>query len=161
LSADQQGVASRMIRFSDNDCATELYNEIGAENGLNQLFQELGRNSSQCNGHWAFTTTAADQLRLLHEIFLNPGSTYLIQQSRQYIQSLVGQVTPSQAWEISAGSQRFYIKDGWNTSSGWNVSSIGVIPGKYTVAIYTVTPSFERCRSYIEQLALTTRQVIS
>lgn len=69
-----------MIRFSVNDCATELYNEIGAENGLNQLFQELGMNSSHCNGHWAFTTTTAvDQLRLFHEIFLNPGSTYLNQ----------------------------------------------------------------------------------
>ena len=162
LSAAQQGVASRMIRFSDNDCATELYNEIGAENGLNQLFQELGMNSSHCNGHWAFTTTTAtDQLCLLHEIFLNPRSSYLNQQSQQYIQNLMGQVTPSQAWGISAGSSHFYIKDGWNTSNGWNVSSIGAIPGKYTIAVYTVAPSFDRCRSYVEQLALATRQVIS
>lgn len=162
LSAAQQGVASRMIRFSDNDCATELYNEIGAENGLNQLFQELGMNSSHCNGHWAFTTTTAtDQLCLLHEIFLNPRSSYLNQQSQQYIQKLMGQVTPSQAWGISAGSSHFYIKDGWNTSNGWNVSSIGAIPGKYTIAVYTVAPSFDRCRSYVEQLALATRQVIS
>lgn len=161
LSAAQQGVASRMIRFSDNDCATELYNEIGAENGLNQLFQELGMNSSHCNGHWAFTTTATDQLCLLHEIFLNPRSSYLNQQSQQYIQNLMGQVTPSQAWGISAGSSHFYIKDGWNTSNGWNVSSIGAIPGKYTIAVYTVAPSFDRCRSYVEQLALATRQVIS
>lgn len=159
LSAYQQQTAARMIEFSDNDCATELFHEIGRQNGLNQLYQELGMSSTHTDLRWGLTTTTAlDQLRLLHEIFLNPASTYLNRQSQQYIQSLMARVTPSQSWGISAGSSSFYIKDGWNTTDAWNVSSIGFIPGKYTIAVYTKNPSFDRCRSFIEQLALATRQ---
>lgn len=159
LSPYQQGVAARMIERSDNDCATELFNEIGRGGGLNQLYQELGMSSSHTDLHWALTTTTAlDQLRLLHEIFLNPASAYLNRQSQQYLQSLMGQVIPSQSWGISAGSSNFYIKDGWNTTDSWNVSSIGYLPGKYTIAIYAKAPSFATCRNFIQQLALATRQ---
>ncbi|HJA22177.1 MAG TPA: hypothetical protein H9721_06420 [Candidatus Limosilactobacillus intestinipullorum] len=72
----------------------------------------------------------------------------------------MARVTPIQNWGISAGSSNFYIKDGWNTTDAWNVSSIGYIPGKYTIAVYTKNPSFDACRNFIQQLALTTRQIV-
>lgn len=162
LNGYQQGVAARMIEVSDNDCATELYHEIGSQAGLNQFFHELGMNSSYCDGRWGLTTTTAtDQLKLLHEIFLNPNSTYLNRQAQQTIQQLMAQVTPSQRWGISAGSSNYYIKNGWNIPySTWNVSSIGYIPGKYTIAVYTGNSSFARGRALIEQLAAATRQIV-
>lgn len=162
LNGYQQGVAARMIEVSDNDCATELYHEIGSQAGLNQFFRELGMNSSYCDGRWGLTTTTAmNQLKLLHEIFLNPNSTYLNRQAQQTIQQLMAQVTPSQRWGISAGSSNYYIKNGWNIPySTWNVSSIGYIPGKYTIAIYTGNSSFDRGRAFIEQLAAATRQIV-
>ena len=162
LNGYQQGVAARMIEVSDNNCATELYHAIGSQNGLNQLYRELGMNSTYCDGRWGLTTTTAtDQLRLLHEIFLNPHSTYLNTQAQQTIQRLMAQVTPSQRWGISAGSSSCYIKNGWNIPYyTWNVSSIGFIPGKYTIAVYTGNSTFDRGRTFIEQLAAATRQII-
>lgn len=161
LTGAQLATASRMIEVSDNSAATALYNEIGGMNGLNELFRELGLTASHCYGHWGLTmTNATDQLKLLHEIFLNPTSNYLNRSGQQVIQNLMAQVTPSQRWGISAGSSNFYIKNGWNTTDAWNVSSIGYIPGKYTIAIYTKNPSYNNCRNLIEQLAMATRQTV-
>ena len=161
LNSGQMATATRMIEVSDNNAANELYAEIGDLSGLNQFYREMGMTSTYCPTHWGLTlTTATDQLRLLHEIFLNPHPTYLNQQGQQTIQYLMARVTPSQNWGISAGSSNFYIKDGWNTTDAWNVSSIGYIPGKYTIAVYTKNPSFDACRNFIQQLALTTRQIV-
>lgn len=161
LNPAQMATATRMIEVSDNNAAAELFNEIGGMNGLNQLYNELGLTSTYCSGRWGLTTTtAADQLRILHEVFLNPASTYLNKQGQQTVQYLMARVTPSQNWGISAGSNNFYIKDGWNETDAWNVSSIGYIPGKYTIAVYTKNPSFDTCRNLIQQLALATRQIV-
>lgn len=161
LNAAQLATATKMIEVSDNDAATELYHEIGGMGGLNQLYRELGLTSTYCAGRWGLTTTTAtDQLKILHEIFLNPNSAYLNKQGQQTIQYLMARVSPSQNWGISAGSSNFYIKDGWNTTDAWNVSSIGYIPGKYTIAVYTKNPSFDTCRNFIQGLATATRQIV-
>ncbi|WP_124032070.1 hypothetical protein [Limosilactobacillus vaginalis] len=77
-------------------------------------------------------------------LFLKFRSSYLNDNSRNYIKSLMSSVNPSQTWGISAGSNQYYIKNGWLALSSpwpWYVDSIGFIPGAnndgYTIAVYT------------------------
>lgn len=162
LDATQQDLAQRMIRYSDNDAtSTILYRYLGGVRGCRPLFQALGMNSTSVDQHWGYTeTTATDQLRLLHEIFMTNNSFYLNQKSQNYIKSLMGSVSAGQNWGISAGSSRFFVKNGWNTKDGslWNVSSIGYIPnGGYTIAVYTDSnPNMQAGIRLIEDLARAT-----
>lgn len=164
LDGTQQGLAQRMIRYSDNNAtATILDRYLGGVRGCRPLFQALGMNSTSVDQHWGYTeTTATDQLRLLHEIFMTNNSFYLNQKSQNYIKSLMGSVSAGQNWGISAGSSRFFVKNGWNTKDNsplWNVSSIGYIPnGGYTIAVYTDSnPNMQSGIRLIEDLARATQ----
>lgn len=165
LNGYQQDLAQRMIRYSDNNATSTITaNYLGGNGGINAIFRALGMNSSYTGEHWGWTvTTAADQLKVLNEIFLKPHSDYLNDGSRNYIKYLMNTVSPAQNWGISAGSSNFYIKDGWNyidNPYAWNVSSIGYIPNKYTIAIYTEGKPLTNARVVIEQLAQVTRSII-
>lgn len=164
LNATQQDLAQRMIRYSDNTATTNILDwYLGGVRGCQPLFQALGMNATSVDQHWARTeTTAGDQLRLLHEIFMTDHSFYLNQRSQNYIKWLMGSVSAGQNWGISAGSRRFYVKNGWNTmynSSLWNVASIGYIPdGGYTIAVYTDSnPGMQAGIRLIEDLARATQ----
>lgn len=163
LNGYQQDLAARMIRNSDNDATTTLINTyLGGNYGLNHIYHDLGMNSTYTGEHWGWTlTTPEDQLKLLNEIYYKSGNSYLNDASRNYIKSLMGSVSAGQNWGISAGSSSFYIKNGWNvTGNQWNVSSIGYIPGRYTIAVYTRQPSYNVGRQLIESLASATRQIV-
>lgn len=163
LNSYQQGLAARMIRNSDNDATTTLINTyLGGNYGLNHIYHDLGMNSTYTGEHWGWTlTTPEDQLKLLNEIYYKSGNSYLNDASRNCIKSLMGSVSAGQNWGISAGSSSFYIKNGWNvTGNQWNVSSIGYIPGRYTIAVYTRQPSYNVGRQLIESLASATRQIV-
>ncbi len=152
-----------MIRNSDNDATTTLINTyLGGNYGLNHIYHDLGMNSTYTGEHWGWTlTTPEDQLKLLNEIYYKSGNSYLNDASRNYIKSLMGSVSAGQNWGISADSSSFYIKNGWNvTGNQWNVSSIGYIPGRYTIAVYTRQPSYNVGRQLIESLASATRQIV-
>ena len=165
LNGYQQDLAQRMIRYSDNNATSTITaSYLGGNAGVNNIFHALGMNSSYTGEHWGWTlTTASDQLKLLNEIFLKPHSDYLNDGSRNYIKYLMNTVSPAQNWGISAGSGNFYIKDGWNyidNPYAWNVSSIGYIPDKYTIAIYTEGRPLANARTVIEQLARVTRSIV-
>lgn len=164
LDGTQQDLAQRMIRYSDNNATTTILDRyLGGVRGCRPLFQALGMNSTTVDQHWGYTeTTAPDQLRLLHEIFMTNNSFYLNQKSQNYIKWLMGSVSAGQNWGISAGSSQFYVKNGWNTKDNsplWNVASIGYIPaGGYTIAVYTDSnPNMQAGISLIEDLARATR----
>ena len=148
LTAYQQGLASRMIRNSDNAATTEIVrNYLGGVSRMQELYNALGMTETTPGpgNSWGLTTTTAtDQLKLLNEIFMKPQSNYLNDQSRNYIKSLMGSVNADQRWGISAGSSQYYIKNGWLALSApwpWYVDSIGFIPqdnnNGYTIAVYT------------------------
>lgn len=148
LNAYQQSLATRMIRNSDNAATTEIVrNYLGGVSRMQDLYNALGmRETTPGPGtSWGLTTTTAtDQLKLLNEIYMKPHSSYLNDQSRNYIKSLMGSVNGSQRWGISAGSNQYYIKNGWLALSApwpWYVDSIGFIPqannNGYTIAVYT------------------------
>ena len=133
LTETQQSLATTMIENSDNDSATALWNDIGQESGLNAANQKFGLTSTSggTEGNWGLTTTtAADQLRLLRQVFTS--DSLLSSTSRQYIQGLLGQVETDQRWGVSAAASGsdFSVKNGWLPRSAtglWVINSIGEV----------------------------------
>ncbi|WP_180961267.1 serine hydrolase [[Lactobacillus] timonensis] len=167
LNADQQSLATRMIRYSDNDATTTILNRyLGGMYNMNKLYQALGMSNTYTGyRYWGYsTTTPSDQLKLLREIYLAPQTNYLNDESRNYIKSLMGSVSSAQNWGISAGSSQFYVKNGWNTTGYyWNIGSIGYIPGDspYTIAVYVDdNVAMWDGVQIVERLARVTRQIM-
>jgi hypothetical protein len=169
LNSYQQDLATRMIRYSDNNATTTLINDyLGGTLNLSQIFSANGMSQTHPASWWGLTTTvASDQLKLLNEIYLTSSNGYLNQRSRDYIADLMSTVTPIQRWGISAGSSNYYIKDGWRTLNGWDwcANSIGYIPRNgnngYTIAVYTDNNGpLQHGIDILEQLARVTAQII-
>ncbi|WP_155349489.1 serine hydrolase [Acrocarpospora pleiomorpha] len=137
LTATERNLAKLMITLSDNDAATTLWNQIGGAPGLATANRKLGLRDTTPGpgGYWGSTTTsAADQLRILRS--LTSKTSPLNAESRRYILGLMADVTPAQAWGISAAASdndTTAVKNGWlprTADSGrWTINSIGRIHG--------------------------------
>ena len=145
LSASEQALATRMIEQSDNDAATDLWDEVGGAAGLNALGARIGLTDTgpDPEGYWGLTTTtASDQVVLLRNL-TDPSAT-LDPANQAYALSLMGAVESDQTWGVSAGvapGTTVQLKDGWlPEASGWYVNSIGVVTGSgrhYALAVLT------------------------
>ncbi|MGN1284400.1 MAG: penicillin-binding protein, partial [Candidatus Limosilactobacillus intestinavium] len=120
------------------------------------------------NEAWGMTTTTpADQIKLLNNIFFS--STKLSDSSRNYIQHLMSNVESDQQWGISAGSNNFALKNGWldqdDGSGKWIINSIGRVNGSqdndYTIAVYTDNnSSMNSGEKLVEKLARSTKNIL-
>lgn len=166
LSSSQEELAKKMIEQSDNDSTTTLFNELGGKEGLQETFNKFGMKNSVAYTQWGLTTTTpADQIKLLNNIFYK--SNLLSNQERATIRNMMDNVESDQAWGISAGSNNFAIKNGWLSygSDDWIVNSIGYVKNdngtSYTIAIYTdKNNSMVTGQQTIEQLARTTKSIM-
>ncbi|MBY8876472.1 class A beta-lactamase-related serine hydrolase [Streptomyces sp. PLK6-54] len=135
LTANERALAAVMIEQSDNDAATALWDAIGRAAGLDAANRTLGLDhTSPGSGElWGLTqTTPADQLTLLRAVFVASGSP-LSSASRAYVAGLMGAVTATQTWGVSAADSDdagYALKNGWlqRTQTGlWDVNSIGQV----------------------------------
>lgn len=166
LTSTEKQEAELMITQSDNDAATELYEDIGNDAGLtaaNKLFG-LTDTTSGTDGMWGVTlTTAADQMKLLDAV-LDPHGPLGADRSA-YLRGLMGQVESDQKWGISAAAKHgedFILKNGWDIyKDGWNINSIGRISGPHsevTLTIYsTGSPDMNTGIHLVEKAATTAR----
>ncbi|MFB8234943.1 serine hydrolase [Kitasatospora purpeofusca] len=130
-TAAQRGLATTMIENSDNDSATGLWEEIGADTGLDAANARFGLTATEAgqDGYWGLTsTTADDQLRLLRQVFTE--DSLLSPASRAYIQELLDQVEEDQRWGVGAAASDggYEVKNGWlprDTDGLWVINSIG------------------------------------
>ncbi len=130
-TAAQRDLATTMIENSDNDSATGLWDEIGADPGLDAANARFGLTATEAgqDGYWGLTsTTADDQLRLLRQVFTD--DSLLSATSRAYIQELLDQVEDDQRWGVGAAASNggFEVKNGWlprDTDGLWVINSIG------------------------------------
>ncbi|MDY0816628.1 serine hydrolase [Kitasatospora purpeofusca] len=130
-TAAQRGLATTMIENSDNDSATGLWDEIGADAGLDAANARFGLTATEAgrDGYWGLTsTTADDQLRLLRQVFTD--DSLLFPASRAYIQELLDQVEEDQRWGVGAAASNggYEVKNGWlprDTDGLWVINSIG------------------------------------
>jgi glucan-binding YG repeat protein len=167
LDGTMQSLATRMIRYSDNNATTAICNNyLGGVQGMSSLYRALGMNSTGTTSTWGSTlTTPTDQLKLLDTIYLNNSTSYINNASKDYIQYQMHNVSAGQNWGISAGSSNFYIKNGWIPYGYMYINSIGYIPGNnwsgYTIAVYTDgQPGFQSAINIIERLARATKNIM-
>lgn len=167
LTDEEKNLATSMIEESDNDATDSLVSDLGGSAQLDNLYHDLKMNHTKSDIHWGLTETVpSDQLKLLNNIFYP--SDYLSDSSRKYIQSLMGNIDDSQDWGVSAGSNTFYLKNGWlqDDDGSWMINSIGFIPNPdssndYTIAVYTnENSSMEDGEDAIQSLASATKQIL-
>jgi hypothetical protein len=167
LTEAQQDLAGVMIRQSDNDAASTLWDEIGDAQGLqvaNRAFGLTATDPGQ-DGYWGLTTTTTnDQARLLDEVAsptgpLGPANALL---------DLMGQVESDQSWGVSAAArvgESTILKNGWlsldDDGGLWAVNSIGRITGDGTDVTIAVmsdgNPDLDDGIALVEKVALITR----
>lgn len=167
---DRQGriYAKQMIENSDNDSTTALINHyLGGTSGLQDTFNDFQMSNTHAREAWGMTTTTpADQIKLLNNIFFS--SNKLSDSSRNYIKTLMSNVESDQQWGISAGSDRFALKNGWldqDDSDKWIINSIGYVGGKnnndYTIAVYSDdNSSMHSGEELVEKLARSTKRIM-
>ncbi|MFQ9707034.1 MAG: serine hydrolase [Limosilactobacillus pontis] len=167
LSSTQTSLAKKMIEQSDNNATTTLFNELGGQAGLQEVFDKFDMKNSVAHKSWGLTTTTPkDQVKLLNNIFYH--SKFLSNQEQTMIRNLMSNVESDQTWGISAGSNNFAIKNGWLSygNDNWIVNSIGYVKNangtSYTIAVYTdKNNNMTTGQQTIEQLARTTKSIMN
>jgi beta-lactamase class A len=145
LTSAQRGLAWEMITESDNDAATDLWNEVGITSLQRFLNAAHMTHTVLDDGAWGLSQlTAQDELKLL-ELLATPGKV-LSAASRGYALWLMAHVISSQRWGVPAGAPAgvtVSVKNGWlpDPDNGrWHINSIGVFRGKdvgYEIAVLT------------------------
>jgi hypothetical protein len=145
LTTKQEGLADEMITVSDNDSATELWDEMGSTTGMQKYLDQFSATSTTVGAadNWGLTqTTASDQVELMKLIAYS--NSTLDNQSRAYANELLDNVTADQRWGVSAGVAQdatVELKDGWlQRTTGWDINSVGHVTGDgrdYVIAVLT------------------------
>jgi beta-lactamase class A len=145
LTSAQRGLAWEMITESDNDAATDLWDEVGMASLQRFLNAAHMTDTILDDGAWGLSQlTAQDELKLL-ELLATPGKV-LSAASRGYALWLMAHVVPSQRWGVPVGAPKgvtVSVKNGWlpDPYNGlWHINSIGVFRGKnvdYEIAVLT------------------------
>lgn len=164
MSDGERALAARMIRRSDNSAADALYADIGRDAGLRSADAAFGLDRTDpypvsWGSSW---TSPSDQVRLVR--MLASGGGPLTAANRRYVLGLMGSVTPSQAWGISAAArpgEKVALKNGWvplrYEGNGWAVNSIGRITGRghdFVVAVFSAdSPTMAEGVATVEHLA--------
>lgn len=135
LTGDLDEEAQAMITYSDNDAATDLFEDAGGFPALETLWSNLGMSTtvSDYDGFGMSTSTAGDQIKLLQYIQTMPVA------DRDYILHLMKGIIPGQRFGIGVMDDPAF-KNGWlNGDDGsWYVNSIGYSDRqRYLVAILT------------------------
>jgi hypothetical protein len=161
LTATEKDEAWLMITESDNDAATDLWNEDGPQDL--QRFLDLAKmNETELNPAWGLTLLTAHDEILLLTLLTEPNSV-LDKSSRIYARFLMAHVIASQRWGVPAGaprSVRVHVKNGWlpyPTGSIWEINSVGAFTSPdrvYLIACLTYgNPSMEYGIDTIEDAA--------
>jgi beta-lactamase class A len=148
LSAAQRDLATRMIEQSDNNAASELWNQVDGSTGVSRYNALLGLRETQphAGGEWGLTrTSAADQVTLIRALLGRPST--LSKASQRFVRALMRHVTSAQSWGVSAGptaTAEVGLKNGWlpveTDADLWAVNSIGWVHGsgrRYQIAVLT------------------------
>jgi beta-lactamase class A len=135
LTSTELSLARQMIRASDNDATTQLFDVIGRTGGLSRANRRLGLTTTTVNGSWGLTrTTVTDQATLLGRLVSDDSP--LDPASRKLALGLMGAVETDQRWGVSAAAdpgEKAAVKNGWlprDTEGGrWIINSVGRITG--------------------------------
>jgi hypothetical protein len=131
LSGNELSLAKRMIRLSDNNATTALFNQLGKVSAVSRSNKRLGLSQTAVNSSWGLTrTTVNDQVKLLSELVDKKGP--LDAGSRKLAFTLMNTVDDSQDWGVPAiakSDETTTVKNGWDTRSAdgglWAINTVG------------------------------------
>jgi len=145
LSSWEKSEATLMITQSDNDAATDLWDELGMDN-LQHFLNLAGMGETELgqDGLWGLTqVTSHDEMLLLR--LLTGSNSVLDASSRAYELNLMAHVVGWEAWGVTAGTPSdvtWQVKNGWlPDANGWHINSIGAFTGhgkNYMMAVLSV-----------------------
>jgi beta-lactamase class A len=171
LTSNEMALAKRMIRLSDNDATTALFNQLGKNSAVQASDKRLGLTETKVNSAWGLTrTTVDDQVKLLAQLVST--SSPLDADSRKLAFTLMNHVDASQDWGVPAAATKpgdvFTVKNGWDTRTAdggkWVVNSVGRITGPNTdVSIAVLShdhTSMAAGINVVEKVAKMTRQYL-
>jgi beta-lactamase class A len=162
LTSTDRSLANRMIKQSDNAATDVLWRKAGRGPAIRRYIEKVGMSSTimDSDGYWGLTsTTAPDQVRLVRTVAYP--SQVLTEESSEYQESLMREVTPSQKWGVSGGvpaTATVALKNGWlPRTKGWVINSVGHIRGgthDYVISVLTSdNPSMSYGVSTIEHVS--------
>jgi len=139
LTSTQRSLASRMIRFSDNDATDALITQAEVRR-CRAVAEQLGMHSTVVLGGTVFrsstwwghsTSTTRDLVQLMNHLVLG---TYLSPGRRAYARQLMGAVTSTQTWGLGdglPGDVHVELKNGWGPrSDGYRLNGLGHVAGR-------------------------------
>jgi beta-lactamase class A len=161
-----------MIRLSDNNAATALFQKVGGRTGVTRCNKRLGLTQTVVSGSWGLTrTTAADQIKLLSRFVDTSGP--LDADSRKIAFTLMNTVDKAQDWgvpSIAEPGETFTVKNGWDTRTAdgglWVINTIGRITspdGKVNVSVAVLShnnTSMDSGITLVQKVAKLTRQYL-
>jgi len=145
LTRTEAALAKEMITESDNDAASDLWDDVGRYDLRH--FLDLAHMTQTYPGpgpYWGLTQITAYNEVLLLRLLLNRNSV-LDTSSRDYVLDLMARVIPSQRWGVPAGAPTnltVHVKNGWLPlfTHGWRIHSIGAFTGRgggYSIVVLT------------------------
>jgi hypothetical protein len=138
LTRSERRLLGPMIKRSDNQAATAIFNRIG-EGALTRLAEDAGMDRFTTQPTWGLSTiTAAEQARFLFRL-----ERYIPERHRAYAMHLLTEIVPSQRWGIPPAAPRgwtLHFKGGWSGAPSWRVNQVMLLrrpPRRFSVAMLT------------------------
>lgn len=139
LTSTQKSLASRMIRYSDNDATDALITQATVRR-CRIVADQLGMRSTEVLGGTVFrsstwwghsTSSTRDLVQLMNHLVLG---TYLSSGRRAYARDLMASVTSTQTWGLGDGlpdDVHVELKNGWGPrSDGYRLTGTGHVSGR-------------------------------
>ena len=130
-TSGEMDLAGPMIRLSDNNATTALFQRLGGRSAVSKCNKRLGLTQTVVNTAWGLTrTTVDDQVKLLAALVDTDGP--LSAKSRKTAFTLMNTVDDTQDWgvpSVAKTGETTTVKNGWDTRSAdgglWAVNTIG------------------------------------
>jgi beta-lactamase class A len=171
-TSSEMALAKPMIRLSDNNATTSLFQRIGGRSAVTKCNKRLGLKQTVVNTSWGLTrTTVDDQVKLLSEYVDAKGP--LDSDSRKTAYGLMSTVDDAQNWgipSIAEAGEDTTVKNGWDTRSAdgglWAINTIGRVTsdgGDVDVSVAVLShnnQSMDSGIAMVQKIAKLTRQYL-
>ena len=162
LGEDDMDLLDPMIRYSDNDTATRVWNRIGGLDGVNDFLALHGLKPLTITEDDAWGTLQASPAEVTELLRLLEEGKLLDPEATQLAMRLLSRIWDEQAWGVTSGTSEatstVYLKNGWYPDrDGWRVNTAGAVTtpqGTYFVAVFAYpTPTLEGGVELVESVA--------
>jgi beta-lactamase class A len=142
LTTRENLLSTKMIEFSNNRAANQLWTDIGGRDSIDSFNTLIGFKQTFPSYDWGrIETTSRDQVQLLKAIVLP--NTILTVASRAYEMELMEDVTPGQQFGLGWGLParvNVGLKDGWylESGTGWQINTSGYVQYKGRLYLATI-----------------------